>query len=284
MITRGPYSRTATRRAHPRKISKLPDPPAQQVERQAEPGVQPACFRFALTGNRQELEVPAAGSALQCADYGARIVVGPGDIHRLAVLTEGDGAWAGPRTEMLLGGGEVRVRVKAQTARVLDGTEHHLASQLDGHLKRITVESREEVADETAQAKIVHDFRAESVFHPEAVDVGQVAADRDLAVPMPASHQHRGQAVGPGCRILLQRPSGMIADGQASTPGRADPAAGQRGPGRFGLHQDGRRADQAVRLGGPYPQRTGDLLRGLSPFPQQTYAFEALIGLHRNRS
>src|ERR1039458_10039279 len=124
MITRGPYSRTATRRAHPRKISKLPDPPAQQVERQAEPGVQPACFRFALTGNRQELEVPAAGSALQCADYGARIVVGPGDIHRLAVLTEGDGAWAGPRTEMLLGGGEVRVRVKAQTARVLDGTEH----------------------------------------------------------------------------------------------------------------------------------------------------------------
>jgi hypothetical protein len=48
-------------------------------------------------------------------------------------------------------------------------------------------------------------------------------------------YQHRGQAVGPGCRIFVQRPSGMIADGQASTPGRGDPAAGQRGPGRFGL-------------------------------------------------
>ena len=96
MITRRPYSRTATRRAHPRKISKLPDLPVQQAERQAELGVQPAWFRLALTGNRQELEVPAADSALQCADNRARIVVGPGDIQRLAVLTESDGARAGP--------------------------------------------------------------------------------------------------------------------------------------------------------------------------------------------
>src|SRR5438876_4851384 len=124
---------------------------------------------------------------------------------------------------MPLGGCEIRVRIKTQTARVLDRTKHHLASQFDGRLKRITVVSSEEVADETAQTKIVHNFRAEGVLHPEAVKVGQVAADRDLAVPVPASHQHRSQAIGPGCRILVQWPSGMIADGQGSTPGRADP-------------------------------------------------------------
>src|SRR5512146_2023646 len=132
---------------------------------------------------------------------------------------------------MPLRGGEIRVRIKTQTARVLDGTEHHLASQLDRHCKRITVVSREEVADETTQTNIVHDLRAESVLYPQAVDVGQEAADRDLAMPVPASHQHRGQAIGPGSRILVQWPSGMATDGQASTPGRADPAADQRRTG-----------------------------------------------------
>jgi hypothetical protein len=87
---------------------------------------------------------------------------------------------------------------------------------------------------------------------------------RRQTLPGPASDQHRGQAVGPACRILVQWPSGMIADGQASTPRRADPAADQRGPGRPGLRQDGRRADQAVRLRGPDPQRTGDCL-GVCP-------------------
>jgi hypothetical protein len=69
-------------------------------------------------------------------------------------------------TRDALRGGEIRMRIKTQTARVLDGTEHHLASQFDGHLKRITVVSREEVADETAQAKIVQGFRADGVFTP----------------------------------------------------------------------------------------------------------------------
>jgi tetratricopeptide (TPR) repeat protein len=35
MITRGPHLRTATRRAHAHKVSKLPDPRARQVKRQA---------------------------------------------------------------------------------------------------------------------------------------------------------------------------------------------------------------------------------------------------------
>src|SRR5437867_1301648 len=104
---------------------------------------------------------------------------------------------------MLLRGGEIRVRIKTQTTRVFDGTEHHLAGQFDGYFKRITVVSCEEVADKTAQTKIVHDFRAEGVFYAEAIDVGQVTADRDLSMPVSASHQHRGQAVGSGCRILM---------------------------------------------------------------------------------
>src|SRR5215472_125515 len=80
-----------------------------------------------LPGNYQEFEVPAADSAFQRADDWARIVVGPGDIQRLAILTEGDGARTRPRPEMPLGGGEVRVRVKTQVTRVLNGTKHHLA-------------------------------------------------------------------------------------------------------------------------------------------------------------
>ena len=56
---------------------------------------------------------------------------------------------------------------------------------------------REKVADEPPQTKIVHDFRAEGVFHPQTVNVGEIAADRDLAVPVPASDQHRDQAFGP---------------------------------------------------------------------------------------
>ena len=185
---------------------------------------------------------------------------------------------------MPLGGSEVGVRVKTQTARVLNGTKHHLAGELDGRLKRITVVSGEEVADEPSQAKIVHDFRAEGVFYPQTVNVGEIAADRDLALPVLASDQHRDQAVGPRRRILVQRPAGVITNSQASTPGRADPAAGHSGLGCFGLGQDGRGADQATRLGGPDPQRTGDLLGGLPPLPQHTYALETLIGLHRNRS
>ena len=101
-----------------------------------------------LASNRQELKVPAADSAFQRADDRARIVVRTGDIQRLAILTEGDGARAGPRTEMPLGGSEIRMRAETQLARVHNRTEHHLAGQLDGRLKRITVVSREKVADE----------------------------------------------------------------------------------------------------------------------------------------
>jgi len=103
-------------------------------------------------------------------------------------------------------------------------------------------------------------------------------------MPVLAGDQHRHQAVGPRCRILMQRPARMITNSQASTPGRTDPAARHSGLGRIGLGQDGRGADQATRLGGPDPQRTGDLLGGLPPLPQHTYALNTLIGLHRNRS
>jgi hypothetical protein len=65
-----------------------------------------------LTGNCQELEVPATDGAFQRADDRTRIVVRTGDIQRLALLTEGDGTRTGPRTEMPLGGSEVGVRVK----------------------------------------------------------------------------------------------------------------------------------------------------------------------------
>ena len=103
-------------------------------------------------------------------------------------------------------------------------------------------------------------------------------------MPVLAGDQHRGEAVDPRGRILVQQPIGMTADSQASAPARADPAAGQRGPWRFGLRPGSRGANQAGRLAGPDPQRTGDLLGGLPPLPQQTYRFETLIGLHGNRS
>src|SRR5438874_3417556 len=151
----------------------------------------------ALTSNCQEFEVPPADSALQRADDRARIVIGARDIERLAILTESDAAWARPRPEMPLGGSEIRMRLKAQLTRVRNGTEHHLAGQLDRRLKRIAVVSREKVADEPPQTKIVHDLRAESVFHPQTVNVGEIAADRDLAVPVLASDQHRDQAISP---------------------------------------------------------------------------------------
>jgi hypothetical protein len=176
------------------------------------------------------------------------------------------------------------VRAETQTARILNRTKHHLAGELDRRLKRIAVVSGEEIADEPPQTKIVHDFRAEGIFHPQTVNVGEIAAHRDLAMPVPASDQHRHQAISPRCRILMQRPARVITNSQASTPGRADPAAGHSGPGCFSLGQDGRRADQATRLGRPDPQRTGDLLRGLPPLPQHTHTLNTLIGLHRNRS
>ena len=87
-----------------------------------------------LTGNRQELKVPAADGAFQRADDRPRIVVRTGDIQRLAILTEGDRARTGPRTEMPLRGSEVGMRVETQTARVHNRTKHHLAGQLDGRL------------------------------------------------------------------------------------------------------------------------------------------------------
>ena len=152
-----------------------------------------------------------------------------GDVQRLAVLAEGDGARSGLRTEMPLGGCEVGVRVKAEDCRVPRRTQHHLAGQLDGHLDRIT--ATEEVADEPLQAKVVDDFRAEGVLHPETVEVGEIAANRDLVMPMLAGDQHRGEAVDPRGRILVQQSIGMTADSQASAPPWADPAAGQRVPG-----------------------------------------------------
>ena len=82
----------------------------------------------------------------------------------------------------------------------------------------------------------------------------------------------------------MQRPARMITNSQASTPGRADPAAGQSRLGCFSLGQDGRSADQATRLSRPDPQCTGNLLRGLPPFPQHTHTIKTLIGLHKNRS
>ena len=112
--------------------------------------------------------------------------------------------------------------------RVPRRTQHHLAGQLDGHLDRIT---GEEVADEPLQAKVVDDFRAEGVLHPETVEVGEIAANRDLVMPMLAGDQYRGEAVDPRGRILVQQSIGMTADSQASAPPWADPAAGQRVPG-----------------------------------------------------
>ena len=138
--------------------------------------------------------------------------------------------------------------------------------------------------DEPPQTKIVHDFRAESVFHPQTVNVDEIAADRDLAVPVLASDQHRDQAISPRRRILIQRPARMITNSQASTPGRTDPAASQSRLGCFSLDQDGRSADQATRLSRPDPQGTGNLLRGLPPLPQHTHTIKTLIGLHKNRS
>jgi hypothetical protein len=73
----------------------------------------------------------------------------------------------------------------------------------------------------------------------------------------------------------------MSASPQANA---TDPAAGQSGLGRFRLGQDGRRADQATRLGRADPQGTRNLLRGLPPLPQHTHALKTLIGLHNNRS
>ena len=175
-----------------------------------------------LTGNCQELEVPAADSAFQRADDRARIVVRTGDIQRLAILTEGDRCpdrsttRDAPRRQRSQGAGS-----KPRLTCVRNGTKHHLAGQLDGRLKRIAVVPREKVADEPPQTKIVHDFRAEGVFHPQTVNVGEIAADRDLAVPVLASDQHRDQAVGPRCRILVQRParSDHQQSGQHSRPG-----------------------------------------------------------------
>jgi hypothetical protein len=67
--------------------------------------------RAGLSGSHQVLEVPAADGAFQRADDRARIVIRTGDVQRLAVLAEGDGARTDPRAEMPLGGCEVGVRV-----------------------------------------------------------------------------------------------------------------------------------------------------------------------------
>src|SRR5262249_8125008 len=150
--------------------------------------------------------------AFQRADDRARIVVRTGDIQRLALLTEDDGARTGPRTQMPLGGSEVGVRAETQTARVLNRTKHHLAGQLDGRLQRIAVAPGEKAVDDPTQTKIVLAFRAEGVFPPQTVNVGEIAADRALAVPVLASDQHRDQAVGPRRRILVQRPAEEITN------------------------------------------------------------------------
>jgi hypothetical protein len=185
---------------------------------------------------------------------------------------------------MPLSGGEVRMRLKTQLPRVLKGTEHQLAGQLDGRLQRITLIPVEEAADKGAQAKIVHDLRAKSVFHPEAIGVHEIATDRDLAVPVLASDQHRDQAFSPGARILLQRPAGLLANGQARAPARAEPAASHRRLRRLGVRHDGRVAHQAGRGSGPDSQRAGDLLGGLSPIPQCADTVKAVIRLHEYRS
>ena len=87
------------------------------------------------------------------------------------------------------------------------------------------------MADEPAQLTVVHELRAEGVFHPEAVGIDEIAADGKPAVPESAGDQHRDQAFSSHARILAQRPAGMIANGQAGTPARADPAAASGGSG-----------------------------------------------------
>jgi len=80
---------------------------------------------------------------------------------------------------MPCGGGEVGVRVETQVPRVLDRAEHQVAGQFDGRLNRITVIAGKVLADKPAQARVVHDLRAEGVLNPEAVSVDEVAADQD---------------------------------------------------------------------------------------------------------
>src|SRR5262249_16720652 len=67
----------------------------------------------ALAGDRHDLEVSAADGAFEGTDDAAVIVVGPEHVQWLAGLAERDGARARPRTQVLGGSGEVRVRLEA---------------------------------------------------------------------------------------------------------------------------------------------------------------------------
>jgi hypothetical protein len=178
------------------------------------------------------------------------------------------------------GSGEVRVRFEAQAPRVPHRAEHDLAGQVYGRLDRITVVGRKVPADETAQVTFVHEFRAEGVLHAEAVDIGKIAAGRDLTEPGSTGHQHRDQAFASPGRIVVPRPVRTIAKVQAGTPARADPAAGQGLLRDRSLRQDGRRADQPTCLCRPDSQDARDLLGTPSLLPQQAYAPEMLIVRH----
>ena len=86
--------------------------------------------------------------------------------------------------------------------------------------------------------------RPDSVLHPEAVHVDQVAADADPAPASVAGDHDGDQTLGAGVPLRHVRPIGTPVDGEPDTPPRVHPAAHHLPLGVVGALFGGDGADQ----------------------------------------
>src|SRR5689334_22218935 len=106
------------------------------------------------------MEAVAARLALQRLQDAWGVVLGARDEHRLALVPETDHAGALPLAEMPGARLEVGMRLEAEAASVVDGTEHHLLCQIERHWQRRIGVAVEQLEQELGQLAPVQHVRA----------------------------------------------------------------------------------------------------------------------------
>jgi hypothetical protein len=117
------------------------------------------------------VEVAVADRPSQSRQDAERIVARSLDVHGHTPAPEGDVAGTPPFAQVTGALSEVRVRLEAHAARVIDRAEHYMARQLKRSWNRRLAEGTEEALGEVRQFPPVHSLRTVAVLDAQAPDV-----------------------------------------------------------------------------------------------------------------
>jgi hypothetical protein len=166
---------------------------------------------------------------------------------------------------------EVRVRLQAQAARVIDRAEDDMARQLERSWDRRLTESAEEDVGEVRQLAPIHGLRTIAVLDTQAPDVDQETAGGDGTAVL-AGDEYPHQAGVGVLGSVNARPLVFTAHRQAVGPLVGHPAPDERCFALGGIGPED--FDERRHVGWLNAERAGDLLGRAAEAAQLGDAFE----------